>query len=343
MRYSKNFLSLVKDVGQTTLHLHQDVLIRHARANLSDIKKSIKQLPALNAEKQKSAIVISSGPSVHRQKSIPRIKKAGYQGTIIVADGAYLVCLKEGLVPDFVLTLDPHPKRMVRFFGDKDLEKNFENDDYLQRQDLDVEFRRINAQENQYHIQLVNQHAQFTKAVVASTTPRNVVERLKEAKFDIYWWNPLVDDPHPANSLTRQLYEMNRLPCLNTGGTVGTAEWLFASTLLKIPCIGLVGMDFGYYSDTPKENTQTYFELVEHLNGRMNLDDCFMEFEFPLTRQKFYTDPTYFWYRRNFFDLAKKVSAKTYNCTEGGTLVGDGIECLRLEEFFKLAENLHRA
>ncbi len=337
MTYSDNFLNLLEDVSATALRVHGEVLIKHAKANLADTKRSIKQLPPLSFKKQKSAVIISSGPSVHRKNIVPRLKESGFEGTLIVADGAYLPCLKAGIFPDHVMTLDPHPKRMVRFYGDPNLEKNFEGDDYIKRQDLDVSFRKINSEHNKHHIDLVNKYAHLTKAVMCTSTPPNVIERLKEAKFDIYWWNPLVDDPGQPDSLTRQLYELNKMPCLNTGGTVGTAAWVFASSFLKIPLIGLTGMDLGYYSDTSKEDTQCYYELIEHLKGEEKIDECFVEFEFPLTKDKFYTDPTYFWYRKNFLELARKSAGRTYNCTEGGTLFADNIPCIYLDDFFKLA------
>ena len=122
---------------------------------------------------------------------------------------------------------------------------------------------------------------------------------------------------------------------MNTGGTVGTAAWVFANSILKIPAIGLVGMDFGYYADTPIEKTQTYYELIEHLGGKEQLDQCFSEYEFPLTKEKFYTDPTYYWYRKNFLELFEQSTSKVFNCTEGGTLIDKRIPCIMLEDFVR--------
>ena len=146
----------------------------------------------------------------------------------------------------------------------------------------------------------------------------------------------MVDDVKNSESLTRKLYQINKLPCLNTGGTVGTAAWVFASVILKLPCVALVGMDFGYSKkETPLTKTQTYYELVAHLGTSSGIEDYFIEYEFPLTKEKFYTDPTYFWYRKNFLELHEKASIQTINCTEGGTLIDPRIPCLRLEQFLK--------
>ena len=333
---NQEFSRLIGEIPHIGFKKHATDLIQHAELNSAFIKKSIKALPALQGAKAKSCIIISAGPSVKRQNSIKRVLNANYQGTIISADGAYTACLKEGLIPDFVLTLDPHTKRVVRWFGDPHFEKNSANDDYFTRQDLDVDFRKNSIEHNKQNIELVNKHAPKTKVLVCTTAPMNVVQRLLEAKFDMYWWNPLVDKPNQLDSLTRKLHDINKLPCLNTGGNVGTAAWVFANTFFKIPSIGMVGMDYGYYHDTPFKQTQTYFELASHLGTEEGIEKYFIQSTFPLTGEKFYTDATYFWYRQNFIDLLKMAyESKTYNCTEGGTLVDDTITCMNLDEFLK--------
>lgn len=330
-----NFQTLVQHMGQIGFQYHSQRLIDHAIQNLSKIQKTIKDLPFLSGQKAKSAIVISAGPSVYKQNSIQRILDASYSGTIIAIDGSYIACLKKGLIPDYVMTLDPHPTRIVRWFGDPEFEKHSQNDDYFSRQDLDIEFRKNTIEQNKVHIQLVNQYGHLTKAIVSSSSPNNVIARLEEAHFDQYWWNPLVDDVKHPKSLTRTLYNINKLPCMNTGGTVGTAAWVFASCILKLPVVSVVGMDLGYYKETPLTKTQTYYELINHLGTEEGIEEYFVDYEFPLTKEKFYTDPTYFWYRKNFLELLRKSSSKTVNCTEGGTLIDPRIPCLKLDEFLK--------
>lgn len=337
---TKSIFDEIVDAAALTGYAHHArTIIDRARANLPAITKSINDLPALTGEKAHSGIIISAGPSLHKQNSIQSIVESGYQGTIITVDGSYISCLKAGLIPDFVLTLDPHPTRVVRWFGDNDFEKNVGNDDYFKRQDLDVQFRNNTKKQNSDNIKLVNAMGHFSKGIVASTVAQNVVKRIKEAKLDDYWWNPLMDDPQKPDSLTRTIYDMNKKPCLNTGGTVGTAAWVFAHSILKLPNIAVVGMDYGYYRETTYQQTQTYYELLLHLDDPKDIDQCFVDMEFPLTGETFFTDPTYFWYRRNFLDLLKNSQAKTFNCTEAGTLFGDNIECIRLGDFLSKFQN----
>ena len=334
---SEDFAVVVDRITGIGLKLHKDTLIAHARANSGQAVRSISQLQLLTDAKAGSALVVSAGPSLHRRDSIKRVKLSGYTGTIIATDGSYIACLKQGLVPDFVITLDPHPRRIVRWFGDPEFEKNMTGDDYFSRQDLDVEFRINSDIQNQAHISLVNLHGARTKAIVSSSAPGNVVARLQAAGLDAYWWNPLVDDPLVQGSITRQLYDIFPVPCLNTGGTVGTAAWVFANSFLKIPEVGLLGMDLGYYADTPIEKTQTFYELHQQIADRASIHTLFVDFEFPLTGEKFYTDPTYYWYRKNFLELLALSENRTINCTEGGTLFADELPCETLDSF--LARN----
>lgn len=330
---SSEFRALLDEIPQIGLKEYATQLFEHAEANRPHISRTLRDLPPLTGAKARSGVVISAGPSVHRRRSIQRLVEARYQGAVICVDGSYVACLKAGLIPDFVFTMDPGVKRMVRWFGDPDFEENSRGDDYFDRQDLDVEFRKNSLAQNSANIELVNRHAPATKAVASSVLAGNVTRRIKEAGFDIYWWNPLVDNPHAPDSMTRRLFEINPLPCLNTGGNVGTAAWVFASMYLKLPRLAMVGMDYGYYIDTPLSCTQTYHELVHRNGGEQGLEKFFIQHEYPGTGEKYYTDPVYYWYRDGFLDMARKSKRTTYNCTEGGTLHGENIECVPLDAF----------
>jgi len=327
------FDQIVDQISEIGRDRHKDDLIRNAQQNLDHADKSIKALTKAKGKKAESCIVISAGPSVHKKQSIKKIKESNYPGLVIAADGAYIACLKQDFVPDYVITLDPHPTRMVRWFGDPDFEEHAKKDDYFARQDLDVKFRENTLKQNQCHIELVNKYGPQTKILVASCAPANVVARLKESSMDAYWWNPLVDDPSQEDSLTRAMHKINKLPCINTGGNVGTAGWVFAQSVFSIPNIALCGMDFGYYEETPKEKTQLYYELLNHLGDKEKVLECFMDFKFPLNGDKFYTDPTYYWYRKNFLDLLDRSTCRSVNCTEGGTLFDDKMKCLYLDDY----------
>jgi len=325
----------VEKVGDISLRLHAKRLLAHAQNGWEPGARSLRDLPPLSPEKKNKTFVISAGPSLHRKNSIQRILAQKFSGVKVAVDAAMVKCLKQGLVPDYVVTLDPHPTRMVRWFGDPDFEKHSAADDYFQRQDLDVEFRKNTIRENEQNIELINRFGPQMKALVASSAPANVLARIKQAGFGTYFFNPLVDDPETKESITRKLSAINGFPCVNTGGNVGTCAWILAATIFGIKMIGLLGMDFGYYHDLPRRETQKYYELLEFLQDDEDLDAYFPEFLYPGTGEPMYTDPTYFWYRQNFLELLPLVSSKTYNCTEGGTLFSDHLPCCSIEEFLQ--------
>lgn len=330
------FQKLAGEITSIGLQWHADAIVENSKWNRQFISKSIKDVPKPQGDKAASAIVISAGPSLYKNNILARIKDSGYRGSIIAIDGSYVRCIKAGLEPDYVLTLDPHPTRLVRWFGDPDFERNLEGDDYFSRQDLDIAFRTNSIEENRRNIALVDQHGKGAKLIICSAAPKNVVERTRAVGFDAYWWAPLVDSPDHPDSLTRAIVKETRLPAMNTGGTVGTAAWVFALTALKLPKIAVVGMDLGYYkADTTHYQTQTYYSLKERV-GEENIHEYFPEFVYPGTGEVFYTDPTYYWYRGNMLDLIAASGATVFNCTGGGTLSGPGVECMEVEDFCRL-------
>ncbi|MDB4037912.1 DUF115 domain-containing protein [Candidatus Thioglobus sp.] len=333
---SSKFKTLTDKITSIGLNWHSETIVENSKNNKKFITKTIRDIPVFEGKKSEAAIVISAGPSLYKNNIIERIKNSGFEGTIIAVDGSYVRCIKAGLDPDYVLTLDPHPTRIVRWFGDPDFEKNLKGDDYFSRQDLDIEFRNNSIEENLKNISLVNKNGKQKKIIICSSAPKNVVDRVKDVGFDAYWWAPLVDDPEKPKSLTKKMVEETKLPAMNTGGTVGTAAWVFALTQLKIPKIAVVGMDLGYYSaDTSLLQTQTYECLVEEVDEQ-DMHEYFPEFVYPETGERFYTDPTYYWYRQNMLDLVSSSGSMVYNCTGGGTLIGPGIQCLEIENFCNL-------
>ena len=330
---SDKFREITGNIAEIGLNWHESTLVNNAKNNKPNIRHTIRDLKPTEGKKSESAIVISAGPSLYKNKILERILSAGYGGTIIAVDGSFIRCLKGQIDVDYVLTLDPHPTRIVRWFGDPQFEKNSEGDNYYSRQDLDVSFRNDSVKENAKNIELVNKLASGKNLIICSSAPKNVVARCDEAGMKLHWWAPLVDDPKHPDSITRKLVNITGLPAMNTGGTVGTAAWVFAQTVLRIPSIAVVGMELGYYKeDTSYYQTQTYYALKE-LVGIDDLESFFPECTFPLTGEAFYTDPTYFWYRQNMLDLLKASGTTVYNCTGGGTLVGEGVKCVELEEF----------
>ena len=323
MTLSSKFRRLVESIPQIGVDWHQDTLLANTKANLSCIGKSIRSVPA----NDKPALLVCAGPSLYRTHALEWLRRPELRAKVqlVVTDGAYIRCLRRDIIPDYVLTIDPHPTRIVRWFGDPDIETNLKGDDYFERQDLDLDFRRQFRQLNGYNMKLVDQHP--ATLVICASAPANVVKRT--TGWDRFWFAPLVDDPVPG-SLTCALTGVSGLPAMNTGGTVGNACWVFAHAVLQSRNIACIGMDFGYAVGTPLEQTQSW-NMMKHHDG---VQDLYPEMQ-GVDGRPWYTDATYYWYRQNLLDLLDANAATLTNCTGGGTLMGRNVNVLDLESWLK--------
>lgn len=326
--------ALVDELGPLTWERHGPMAVANAERNQKILHRgqSIAALRDAPIGRRDSAIVMATGPSIGRRDPIAQIKLSAYDGALIVVDSAFGYCLRNGVVPDLVVTVDPHPTRIVRWFGDRTLtQPSPEGDDYFRRQDLDP--RHANElQANRELLELTARHARGVRIALATSASEAVVARVIELGMDIYWWNPMHDDPDISNSVSRRLFEMNGMPCINAGGNVGSASWMIADAVLGKRSVALVGFDFAYYADTPHSRTQYYREAID-LVGEENLDEVFMWVHNPYLDQWFYTDPAYMWYRTALLEMARDADCETVNCTEGGIVFGDSIRFAPLSSF----------
>jgi hypothetical protein len=320
----------------------KDTCFANARANASAIAggKSILALREGHLMSGQRALVIGAGPSLHRIDVVPQIKRFAADGAIITTESCLSFCLRHDIVPDLIVTVDPDdPKaiaqRIVRWFGDPRLTpQSLEKDDYFTRQDMDPRFAADELRANEELVELVNRYGSRIRICMASCASSAVVQRAAEAGMDVYWWNPMLDDDDAPDSLTRALYDLNGLPCVNAGGNVGTACWAIAHAILGKRQIGLLGIDFGYYDDTPFFRTQYYREILD-LVGPDRLDEVFVRIHNPHVGRNFYTDPAYLWYRDCFLEMAEAAECETFNCTGGGILFGPGVNWMSLDEFVR--------
>ena len=307
------FHELLARIPSIGLEHHAQTLVENTRRNAPLIKHTIREI---NPE-DRPVLCVSAGPSLYRQRILERLKD--WRGCLVVADGAYIQCLKAGLHPDWVVSIDPHPTRIVRWFGDPEWEENSRHDDYFRRQDLAQDFREDSARANAANIAAVDDAK--AKLVICSAAPQNVVART--GGFERFWFAPLVDNPD-EEGITRTVCAETGLPALTTGGTVGTAAWAFAHCILKSRNIAVVGMDFGYPMGTPLENTQEW-----NLTG----GDPDLYPKFP--ERGYYSSPTYWWYRQNMLDLLEAAQARITNCSGAGLLYGERVGEINLEQWLR--------
>jgi hypothetical protein len=313
-----------------------EAALANARANTAWLSHG-QSIAALRGEafgKSRQAVIVAAGPSLHRTQSLPRLARAGFDGAVIAADSAMLRCLREGIVPDLVVTVDPHDPSIVRWFGDPQLDsKALGEDDYFRRQDMDDLFRdelRTNAE----MLRLMDRYGPQIKIAMSTSAGPRVVRRAVECGMQIYWFNPMLDEPSRPESRSRELMRLNKLPAINCGGNVGTACWMIADAVLEMPDVALLGIDFSYYDGTPYYNTQYYHEALE-LVGEAGIDSLFVRFFNPHVGAWFYTDPAYLWFREVFLQMAVDAGCRTWNCTEGGILFGEPVRCASIEQFVR--------
>lgn len=328
-------------LSEITLHKVTEVGFANARANASLIAngKSILALQDTPLLEGDNALVIAAGPSLHRNDNARAIKDSGFKGVLVAADSAMSWCLRNGIVPHLVVTLDPHAHRVVRWFGDPHLtEEIIATDDYFARQDMDPKFCEDQLRFNRELVRLVNEHGPKIRVAVASCASGAVVRRVVDSKMEAYWWNPMYDDYSVKDSLTHKIHELNGLPCVNGGGNVGSACWVLAHAVLGKKRVGLVGMDLGYYADTSYIQTQYYKEILD-LVGPDRLHEVYVHILNPYLNREFYTDPAYLWYRDALVEMAQQAECETFNCTGGGILFGPGIQWMALPEFLSMCES----
>lgn len=329
-------LQMMGDMPRLTGARTQQLALDNARRNATYFAqgKSLRDLRGVALGRGDHAIVVAAGPSAKRLDPAARVKEANYAGAVITTESALFQCLRHGLVPDLVVSVDPHPVRIVRWFGDPDLSQAvLDADDYFRRQDLDPSFANELAHNNEV-MELMERYGRGLRIALSTSAAQDVVRRVHEIGMEVYWWNPMLDDPDDPDSVTRALCRENGLPALNAGGNVGTSCWMMAHAVLGKRRVALTGVDFGYYDDTPYENTQYYKEALE-LVGPGRLAELYIRIYNPHTELWCYTDPAYYWYRQAFLELAADADCSTYNCTEGGILFGDHVHVFPLSEYLQ--------
>ena len=303
--------------------------LENAAVNRPRIKHSILELGDLTLGAGESAVVVGAGPSLHRKDSLARLRTSGYAGTIVAVDGALASCLRAGVVPHVVVSVDPHRERIVRWFGDPAMTAA-PADYYFRRQEMDPALAPDEVAANRALLALVDAHGPQMRAAVATSAAPAVVARCESAGIAMYWWNPMYDDYDRPGSVSRRLHEDNGLPCLNGGGNVGTAAWVMAHAVLAKTRVALLGIDFSYPPGTPYARTQYYPELREMLGDAY--EQAYVTHENPY-RETWMCDPAYWWFRDVFLGMAREAGCRTVNCTEGGILFGEPIEVATIEEF----------
>tara|TARA_B100001971_G_C18240726_1_gene570673 strand:+ start:376 stop:1392 length:1017 start_codon:yes stop_codon:yes gene_type:complete len=321
----------LQEIAENTLRLRAPMGIGNAQQNLPLIERSILKLPAALPTLRESAVVVAAGPSLLRQNIVSRLRELRDRFTLVCCDGALPACLRGGLVPEIVVSVDPDHHRIVRWFGDPKLDER-PDDDYYRRQDLDIHMREDERVRNGEVTQLVNRFGPKILAALSTSAAPDVTSRCRDAGMQLYWWNPLYDDWSEPDSFSRQAFELTGgIPCMTGLGHTGGAAWVLAHAVLGCRRVAIVGMDLGYPDGTSVVNTQ-YYDVVRDLSLD-KAESLLLRIENPHSGDVYTTDPVYYWYRETMLDAAQRAECDTVNCSGEGILFGDGLEWGTLEEF----------
>ena len=130
------------------------------------------------------------------------------------------------------------------------------------------------------------------------------------------------------------------LPAIQTGGNVGTAAWFVSWQLLKCSKVCLIGIDHGWSENDSWDTIQSHGNAFD----KIELDEESPLFEklFPTITNPFFNcncilDPIFQYYRNAFLEFIERSPewVTTINATEGGSIFGNRITCIRFEEFLK--------
>jgi hypothetical protein len=337
---SKKLQEIIENMSEATFKRFEDLWWNNTVGNERYATHSILEAKVKRRNVDySSALVIANGPSFARRRSLETLQRSTYSGLVIAVDSVVGTCLRNGIIPDCIVCVDPRP-RIVHYFGADERLDRLRPEDvyYYQTRKDETHLGPEPVATSRSNKDLLNKYGEQMIALLSTSISPRIAQRCKEAGIESYWFNPMYDDYELPDSFTRKVYELNPVPCANVGGNVGTAAWIMAHSVFQIKKVALVGFDFSYYSDTPLEKTQYYDDLVK-VAGLDGLDALLPRFVNPTTGEEFFTDPAYFWYRQVFLELAATAPCVTINCTEGGIVFGGSILEMALSNFLSKSQS----
>tara|TARA_X000000950_G_scaffold67138_1_gene82915 strand:+ start:5651 stop:6676 length:1026 start_codon:yes stop_codon:yes gene_type:complete len=317
------FNSIQKKIKRITEKSLIKIILKNIKFNKNFIidrdNQKLKKLKHKLNKKSNFAVIVAAGPSLRKNDFRNLLKKNRKKILIICADSSLYYLLEKKIIPDLIVTLDPHKDRIIRWFGDENLKiSKLRKDNYFRKQDLDVSYKN-EIKNNRDVLKLTKKYGSQLNIAACTSSSKKVVERLIKIKAKIFWWHPFLDDVKKKNSITKKVYKIKNLPIINSLGNVGSACWIFAESIFECKKIALLGMDFGYYIDTPLESTQ-YYNLLKKNFGKKNIKYFYKKIFNKFTKKFYYTDHVYYWYQKIFYEALQNSKAKTFNCTNGGIL-----------------------
>lgn len=254
--------------------------------------------------------------------------------TIFACDGVLCDCLRVGVLPDYVVSVDGNPFLILRYYGDWDFTLHYPNATPYQ------------IKQNTENIILVNEMAKHIKCLLNALCHRNLFQRVKQAGFQIYTFQPMWDDPREwgiskvLGIMSASRKNPHGVPLIPTGGNAG-ATALILSKILKHEVTALIGIDMGYPIDFPLSKTEYYNSMMVKIRGDLSqIPKYFKIYENPITGSRYYCDTVFNYYRLSLKRIIRDLKIKTVNCSDGTLFPDKGEDVPNLinmdfEEFLK--------
>jgi hypothetical protein len=256
----------------------------------------------------RACIAIAAGPSVQLRGHLQQLhaaRKCGYKGLVFCAAHALRGALEAGVIPDVVVVVDGNDEKIPVFFQHEIVAR------YVKDMNL---------------------------ASCISVSPKTLDAW---GKKNIYFFRTSIPGNMLPNVDTLISTMFGQYPELDSGGNNGAAMYSLACLLGCSEC-AMIGFDLGYPKGTPYEDTM-YFNaycgsIGEHYKDVPDMiERCYEDFHHPVFDTDYYFDFVYAVFRDCFFEMTqayqKHFGTKAVNCTEGGTVYCEGLECIPLKDF----------
>lgn len=293
------------------------IWVKNFALNLQKIWEGVSSKSLNEIGKNKTAIIIGRGPSLKKFEHLKKLAESKFNGIIICCDGALITALKAGITPEkfkdyFVVTIDP--REDTRKFYDEEI--------------VDLYGNQING-------------------IFSTVSNPSTIERAQKSGIKVHWMHSLVDYNEGEKSfnqisalMTRAKNHSNGLPAIQTGGNVGTSSWFVAWKILKCSKIVLIGINHGWEESDDLEKILTHNYTCKKINIDVkspSFKKLFPKIYNPDFKSFCILDPIFQYYSSGLKEFIKRSPNEiiTINATEGGSIFGERIHCMRFEDFLK--------
>ena len=282
---------------------------KNIRENIPHIMKSLDVKAVCKAHHNTPAIMIGAGPSLYDNASktdhLEVLAESDFNGVIIATDRILIDCYEHGIHPDYVVIVD----------GSEAIYKLIDHD-------------------------IVRENINRTTAILANHTHPHIVNEWAEHGCKLVFYTPGISNevlPN-ASSIIGLITDNTEL---NSGGNAGSFAINIAE-YMKCSPVAMIGMDLSYKIGTPISETQYYANYKEktgYTDSELWENELFKTFHHPFFDTDCIADLMYMTFAEPLRDFwipeFGRRGTRIINCTEGGAIYGDNIECGWFKDFLE--------